>query len=99
MQIARSLRQMADWLESDGAKISKKRPDWTCKLLEGESSTIESTYLLYLPPNTVEPQHKEPAIIPFEVLNTEWRAWWNTFTASLAPEQEKPSELAEMLKG
>lgn len=90
-EIADMLEELAMRLRGDERIPDTK--DWQAKLLAGEPSTIERTYLLFAPPAEM------PAIIPFEVLNTEWRAWWGTFTAAVLPEQKKSSEYAEQLKG
>lgn len=98
--MAASLRRLATRLEGGNAIKKLKGPNgWASKLLEGENSTLESTYLLYLPPVATDDEDTSVAMIPFEVLNAEWRSWWNTFTASIIPEQEKPAEYAGMLKG
>lgn len=93
-ELAASLRRLATQLEGGDIKKLKGPNGWASKLLEGESSTLESTYLLYLPVSADE-EGTSCAMIPFEVLHAEWRAWWTTFTASIMPEQEEPAAYAK----
>lgn len=87
-------------LENLAKKLKGEEPlhsadDWKSKLLAGEPSVVTQTYLLFLPAQSQE----EPNLIPFEILNAEWRAWWEAFTVSIIPEQETTSADAKELQG
>jgi hypothetical protein len=75
------LERMVVQLRSTEPILGNK--NWEESLLAGEREVVKRTYLLFLPPETGEPQ--APAIIPFDVLNSQWRAWWETFTAAVVP--------------
>lgn len=73
---------------------------WQQHLIEGEPTALESAFLVYLPTLEKDKEEEcESGIIPLSVLADQWNAWFSAISESIIIEQEKPSVLAEKIKG